>query len=213
MTRGRWLSLAAGLALLVGAFAPPMEAASEELFAAHMTQHLVIGLVAPLLLVAGQPLVSRTPTALALVAVFLHVSVFWLWHAPPVYDAAVQNIALHGFEHLTLLGAGLWFWWVVLGARWESRSGASVLYLFIGGLLEGALAALLTLAPHPLYTAHLTTTAAWHLTPLEDQQLAGGIMWVPGGIVYAVAATVGFVRWLRAGPRSEIVWAPAAAET
>jgi putative membrane protein len=64
----------------------------------------------------------------------------------------------------------------------------------------GALAAIFTLAPHPLFASHLTTTAAWGLTPLGDQQLAGAIMWVPGGGLYLTFGVVLFVRWLGAGP-------------
>jgi cytochrome c oxidase assembly factor CtaG len=144
--------------------------------------------------------VPRGSAAVGLAAVGLHAGVFWLWHIPAWYDAAVAHPVLHAFEHTTLLGAGLLFWWVVLGVRWQGRTGIAVLYLFLAGLASGALAALLTLAPTPLYHAHLTTSAAWGLSPLEDQQLAGAIMWVPGGLVYLVAALVLFVRWLQAGP-------------
>jgi cytochrome c oxidase assembly factor CtaG len=204
----------------------PLDEMSGALFSAHMTQHLMLGLVAPLLLVAGQPLrtlehglpramasgarvwrrrlhlarVRRRVIALALAAIAAHVGAFWLWHIPALYDAAIAHPALHALEHLTLLATGLLFWAVIGRARWHHQTGLAVLVLFVAGLGSGALAALLTLAPRPLYEAHATTTAAWHLTPLEDQQLAGALMWVPGGLVYAITAVVLFVQWLEAGP-------------
>lgn len=221
------VSFAAGLVTLVVALLSPVDRIADDLFWVHMTQHLLVGLVAPLLIVCGRPvtvmsgalsrptqrelhrLVSRyrraihfrrSSTAWSLVAVSGHVLAFWVWHAPPFYDAAIDNDLLHALEHVTLFATGALFWWVIVAVRWRERSGAAVLYLFVAGFATGALAALLTLAPHPLYDVHATTTAAWHLSPLEDQQLAGAVMWVPGGAVYVAAAVVLFVRWLDAAP-------------
>jgi cytochrome c oxidase assembly factor CtaG len=215
------------MAVLVVAVASPLDRAADELFALHMVQHLLIGLVAPLLFVASTPVqvgvfglspasrrtilrsghrasvatgVSRASTGLALAAVVLHVGSWFLWHIPVVYDAAVRHPVLHGGEHLTLFAAGLLLWWVVVSVGWHHRSAMAVVYLFLAGLPVGALAAIFTLAPHPLFTSHLTTTAAWGLTPLADQQLAGAIMWVPGGGLYLALGVVLFVRWLGAGP-------------
>lgn len=221
-------SFAAGLVLVLVALVSPLDALSEALFSAHMGQHLLLGLLAPLLLVAGAPVTvtawalapdrrrrwlhagrralgplhtGRSSVGLALVAIGLHTVAWWAWHLPSLYDAAVDHSWVHVLEHETLLASGLLFWWVIVAVRWRERSGVAVLYLFVAGLAGGALAALLTLAPDPLYPVHAATTAAWDLSPLEDQQLAGGIMWVPGGLVYVVAAVVGFVRWLEAGDR------------
>jgi cytochrome c oxidase assembly factor CtaG len=218
---------AAGLIVLVVALLSPVDRIADDLFWVHMTQHLLVGLVAPLLVVCGRPVTvmsaalsrptqrelhrivspyrrairfRRSSTPWSLAAVSGHVLAFWVWHAPPFYDAAIGNDFLHALEHLTLFATGALFWWVIVAVRWRERSGAAVLYLFVAGFASGALAALLTLAPHSLYHVHATTTAAWHLTPLEDQQLAGAVMWVPGGAVYAAAAVVLFVRWLDAAP-------------
>lgn len=220
-------SFMAGLAVLVVALVSPVDSIAGDLFWVHMTQHLLVGLVAPLLVVCGRPVAvmsgalsrhaqrevqravspyrraihfRRSSTAWSLVAVSGHVLAFWVWHAPPFYDAAIRNDLLHALEHVTLFATGALFWWVIVAVRWRERSGAAVLYLFVAGFASGALAALLTLAPHSLYDVHATTTAAWHLTPLEDQQLAGAVMWVPGGAVYVAAAVVLFVRWLDAAP-------------
>ncbi len=203
LTRGSFAArrvwLATGLLLLLATLAPPVDRMSDELFSAHMTQHLVIGLVAPLLVVVGLPaLVARPlPTWSVLLAVGAHAGTFWAWHVPFLYDAAVRHVPLHVCEHATLLVTGVLFWWAVLSTSAHHRSGAAVLYLFVAGLADGALAALLTLSPSAWYDVHTLTTASWGLTPLEDQQLAGAIMWVPGGIVYLCVAVFLFVRWLQ----------------
>jgi putative membrane protein len=95
------------------------------------------------------------------------------------------------------------FWAAVGRARWHQDTGIGVLVLFVSGLGSGAHAAMLTLSRRPLYHAPQATTVPWHLTPLEDQQLAGAIMWVPGGIVYLLAAAILLVQWLESGPRPE----------
>jgi cytochrome c oxidase assembly factor CtaG len=215
-----------GWALVAVALVSPLDAAGEATLTAHMTQHLLLGAIAPLLLVRGRPLRTmqrglpdalaggsavvarrvnrvhwrRHTFAAATTAVVLHVGGFWLWHLPRLYDAALSHDSLHALEHATFVAGGVALWSVVGRARWHHRTGAAVLVLFAAAVGSGALAALLTLAPRPLYDAHLGTTAAWDLTPLADQQLAGAVMWVPGGLVYTVAAAVLFVRWLESGP-------------
>jgi cytochrome c oxidase assembly factor CtaG len=218
-----------GWAIVALALLSPLDTAGEATLTAHMVQHLLIGAIAPLLLVAGRPLRTmqrglppslaggarvwsrrlrrlnprRHPVIAAVVAVALHVGGFWLWHLPRLYDAAIAHDSLHALEHTTFLLGGIALWSVVGQARWHHRTGGAVLVLFAAAVGSGALAALLTLAPRPLYGAHLDTTAAWHLTPLEDQQLAGAVMWVPGGLVYTLAAAIIFVRWLESGPESK----------
>ncbi|MCU1344470.1 MAG: hypothetical protein JWL70_736 [Acidimicrobiia bacterium] len=219
--RARW-SFWAGWLLLVVALVSPLDVMSEALFSAHMTQHLILGLIAPLLLVAGHPIaigsfalrpqerramrwwsrrlrlgeLRQHPVAVGVVVVTLHLAAFWLWHLPASYDAAVRHNLLHAAEHATLFGTGLLLWAAIANSRAADRGVMAVVVLFVAGLGSGALAALLTLSPTVLYSVHANTTGAWHLTPLEDQQLAGAIMWVPGGLIYAVAALVSLVQWL-----------------
>ena len=190
-----------GIAMLVAAVAPPLEGLAGDLLAAHMVQHIVLGLVAPLVIVLGLRRPVRIPTTLTVAAaVTAHAAVFWLWHAPTLYDASIRHVVLHGFEHMTMIATGLWFWWVVFGVARCGRPAVATLWLFLAGLQAGALGALLTLAPHALYDAHLATAGRHGLTPLEDQQLAGSLMWSLGGLVYVVPAVVLFVRWLRPRP-------------
>jgi len=215
-SRAHPVVLGAGLVSIAGALLPPMERASHELFAIHMAQHLVLGLVAPMLIVAGVPMgpsrrVRGHAGAVGLLAVFVHAATWWVWHAPVVFDAALRHDPLHALEHATLFASGLGLWWVIRRGVRERREGLAVMWLFLAGLQAGALAALLTLAPTVLYTAPVTAAHAVRLTPLEDQQLAGAVMWVPGGLVYLVAAVVVVVRWLETGRTRAARSAPARA--
>lgn len=218
-------SFAAGIAVVGIALFSPIDAAAESLFAAHMLQHLLLLLIAPPLLVLGSALLVmlwglpvdgrrtlggwwvRRRTLRRIVGALVTPPVAWvlsvvailIWHLPRLYGAALQNDAVHAAEHFTFLGTGLLFWWVVLrpdGSRRLSPA-ASVLYLFTAALPNGLLGALLTFAGRPLYHAQSSGAALWGLTPLEDQQLAGLIMWMPGGLVYFTAAAAFFLVWLR----------------
>jgi putative membrane protein len=120
------------------------------------------------------------------IAWLLHVGALWAWHVPRLYDAALRDERIHVVEHLTFLLTALLFWWVALD-RHRLRLGVATFYLFAAGLQGTLLGALLTIARHPWYVAHYTTTQNWGLTSMEDQQLAGLIMWIPAGLVYLVA--------------------------
>jgi putative membrane protein len=224
---GKVAAFWAGLAVVVVALASPLDPLAGQLFAAHMAQHLLLAQAAPLLLVAAAPArtmswvlarptrhvvmraghrvgtvtgLGRGAPAAGLAVVAAHALALAAWHLPAAYDLAVAHPVVHAVEHLSLFATGLAFWWLVVGVRGRTGAGLALLYLFVVGLAMGGVAALLTLAPRPLYTSHLLTTDAWGLTPLQDQQLAGAIMWVPGGLVYLGAAAVLVVRWLAAGP-------------
>ena len=115
----------------------------------------------------------------------MHGVAIWAWHAPILFDAAVTNIVLHRLQHLSFLLTAIVFWWSVLR---NSNAGLAAWHLFVTMLHTSVLGALMALAPRVLYQAQTATAAAWGLTPLEDQQLAGIIMWVPAGTIYAGAA-------------------------
>ncbi|GJG89599.1 hypothetical protein tb265_47800 [Gemmatimonadetes bacterium T265] len=141
------------------------------------------------------------------VAVTLHLASEFFWHAPGPYDWALRRPAVHALEHVTLLGAAALFWWPVVrpAGRATARrfgDGARLLYVTAAGVPMGLLGAALTFAMRPWYAGHYGTTAAWGLTPLEDQQLAGVVMWVPAGLVYLGVASALFVRWLRGAERA-----------
>ncbi len=189
----------AGLLVVALALMSPVGALDQQLFSLHMTEHLLLTLVAPPLLLLGRPLLPvlwalprrdrRGAARLArladkpVVSVALFVLVFGAWHIPALYDAAQGPTLVHYLEHGTVFITAMLFWWPVLqpstGPRVLGRL-ASILY-FTPPMLEGTLiGALLTFASHPLYRTYVQS-------PIEDQQLAGLIMWVPGGMVYAAA--------------------------
>ena len=131
----------------------------------------------------------------AVVAWVLHALAIVAWHVPALFDAAVRNDAVHSAQHLCFFGTALLFWWGIL--RGPNGRGAALLAVFTTAVYTSALGALLTVSPHAWYSAYASSTAAWGLTPLEDQQLGGLIMWVPAAIIYTGVALWLFAAWLR----------------
>ncbi|MFN2557878.1 MAG: cytochrome c oxidase assembly protein [Nitriliruptorales bacterium] len=209
-----------GLAVL-----SPLDALGETLFGAHMFQHMLLAFGAAPLLVLGRPLLVTSlglPPAVrrrlwavrlavtpshrgaigwAVFAVLAHTVTFWAWHLPGLYQAALRSHPLHVVEHTTLLAGSLALWWLVADARGRHANAAGVFALFVGMLQSSVLAALLTFGSIPWYAEHAAGAGAWGLSPLDDQQLAGGLMWFPGGLVYIVGGAVLFARWLREDER------------
>jgi cytochrome c oxidase assembly factor CtaG len=210
------------LLVLAIALASPLELAASSVFAAHMVQHLLLMLVVAPLLVCGRPVVvlgqalplrgrrlfvrlRARPSVRAARDVLLHpvsiwaigAVVLWAWHLPALYEAALRHDALHAFEHASLIATSALVWAVALGrARRSLAVPAASALLFATALQSGALGAVLALARRPLYPIHASVAPTWGLTPLEDQQLAGGLMWVPPGIVYVVVIAGLLARWL-----------------
>lgn len=216
LPRWRTLCFAGGWAVVVVALVSPVDALGEGLFAAHMVQHLLLIVAAAPLLVLGAPLLPllwsaprslrrrlpdlwnrwtfpRTAVRWLLrpgVAWSLFVLTFWLWHVPGPYEAALDSELLHVLEHVSFLGTAGLFWWVVLRplGRRTIGPGGAVLYL-VGAAVQGAaLGALITFSATTWYDAGSGAAPLWGLTPLEDQQLAGLIMWIPPVLVYLGAA-------------------------
>jgi putative membrane protein len=214
------LAFYAGAALLFIALVSPLDAFGEMLLSAHMAQHALLVTGAPVLLLLGKPnavfawslparykkpfLASRMWRALASVgsvlsrpfcAAILHGLALWGWHAPGAFDAAVANYGMHVLEHISFFGTAVLFWKALLDAHAGRRAGASLGAAFATLMHSGLLGALITLAPYPLYTWYRGRTEPWGLSALEDQQLAGLIMWVPMGIVY-LGACLTLAAWL-----------------
>jgi len=144
-------------------------------------------------------LLSRPTLAFA-----IHGVAIWLWHVPALYQATLASDAVHALQHLSFFGTALLFWWSIIhghthGGRARATSfGLAVLLLFGTALHSGALGALLTFSHTVWYPIYAGSAASWHLTPLEDQQIAGLIMWIPASLAYLVAALALFASWLRA---------------
>lgn len=224
---GQVAAFCGGIVTLFIALVSPLDALSAALFSAHMVQHLLLLLVAPLLLVWSRPLaallwalphplrigwgrwshrsfcrMSWGLLTLAPVAWCLHSVAIWLWHAPALYQAAVRDEWLHLLEHGAFLGTALLFWWTVIYPHGGRRAyGGSLLSLFLMGLQGGVLGALLLFSAAPWYPVYAPLTARWGLTPLADQQLAGLIMWIPAGVLYLLVAAWLFLAWWAAVER------------
>lgn len=220
-----------GWATLVVALVSPLDALGAALFSAHMVQHELLMLVAAPLLVLGRPLgvwMWALPTAwrtaagaavrwrplkvcwgcitAPLTTWLLHAAALWLWHAPRLFQAAVLHSWIHTLQHTSFLASALLFWWTILGRRGGSEAGApAMLSLFTTMVHTGALGALLALAPGLWYPLYVEPTSALGFDPLQDQQMGGLVMWVPGGVAYLVSALAIAARWLVDRP------APAAA--
>jgi len=216
-------ALALGWIALAVALVSPLHQLGGALFAAHMAQHELLMVVAAPLLVLGRPviaflwalpiswrrllgawsssrLVNATWTVLTipLVAWALHGAAIWIWHAPPLYQATLGSDTVHTLQHVTFLATALLFWWALLHGR-AGRLGrpAAAIYLFTTSVHTSLLGALLTFSSSLWYPLYQATTGPWGLTPLEDQQLAGVIMWVPAGVAYLVATLALAATWLR----------------
>lgn len=172
----------AAFALAVLLFVSPLCALSSALFSARVVHHaLLAAVMAPLLAWSLPPSPARPPLA---AAVLVHGLTFWIWHAPPAYAWALSNDAVYWLMQTSLLGTALAFWTAVRRAP-APAAAAGLLAMLV---LTGLLGALITFAGRPLYEPHLLTTAAWRLSPLADQQLAGLIMWAPMAGAYLLAA-------------------------
>jgi putative membrane protein len=213
--------LALGVALI-----SPLDALSSALFSAHMTQHMLLITAAPLLFVlAGMgsasvwalpaswrqslPGLWRASGRLGAIwrglvhpvsALLLHSLVPWIWHVPFMYNAAIRHEFIHGLEHISMFATALLFWHAAIqrGRRASLNYGVGVLLVFALVLQKTALGALITFSSVAWYASYETTTAAWGLTPLEDQQLAGAVLLGPTGMIYLAAGVLLFAGWWRA---------------
>jgi cytochrome c oxidase assembly factor CtaG len=217
------LVFAAGWAILAGATASPLHAAGERSFTFHMIEHELIMLPAALLLVLARPGpvllwafpapargalagVARggrglwTMVSAPLAATGLQALALWAWHMPPLFDRALAGEGWHIAQHLSFLLTALLFWWAMAhGRAGRSGYGLAALCLFVTSLVGGALGVLMAVSTSPWYAGYAAMGMnPWGLSPAEDQQLAGLVMWVPGGAFHAAAALFFLHAWLKA---------------
>jgi putative membrane protein len=210
-----------GWTVLALTLVSPLHWLSEQLLSAHMIEHELIMVVAAPLLVMARPLgaflwalplpwrrglrsVIVVPAFAAtwvlltepLAATLLHAGTVWVWHVPVLFDAAVANPTAHMAQHVSFLLTALLFWWAQIHAP-RAQRGTAALHFFATMIAFTLLGALLALCPRTLYITCARCSEAFGFAPLEDQQLAGLMMWVPGCMVYAIAALAMLGQWVR----------------
>jgi putative membrane protein len=225
ITTWQCVRFALGWLALVAALVSPLDGWGERSFALHMIQHEMLMVVAAPLLVTARPLEAftwaldaawRRPFAsvarngvFTRMASFLtepvgawavHALALWTWHVPRFFDAGLRDEGIHIAQHACFFVSALFFWWSVLPRRTRPAEGVAVASLFTTMMHTSVLGALLTFAPTVWYRPYLDAGLA-SLTPLEDQQLGGLVMWVPAGMAYIGAALAIVASWLRDTPR------------
>lgn len=221
--RRRVLAWDAALVILLVALQSPVATYDTTLFSAHMIQHLLLTLAAAPLLVYAAPItlllrLARPDARRRLILPLLHSrplrllafpvvgwvlfpGVMYVSHFSPLFDAALESEALHVGEHALYLGAGLLFWWPIVGADpspWRLPHPARIFMLFLGMPWSSFLGLAIFSTSTVLYPHYATLARMWGPSPLEDQQLAGGIMWVAGDAFFLVALILGVRAWLHA---------------
>jgi putative membrane protein len=211
-----------GWSSLVIALVSPLDVLSDILFSAHMTQHELLMVIAAPLMVLGRPLIvmlwafgagerqrltgwTRSPVVARMwhgatgpVTVWvLHALALWVWHVPVLYEAAVRNDAVHIVQHLSFFGTAALFWWAIVHGRYGRIGyGVAVLFVFTTALHSGALGALFTFGSQVMYPLYADRTSAFGVSPLDDQQLAGLIMWIPFSLTFLIVGLALFAAWL-----------------
>ena len=219
--RRTWLWIA-GVAVVMAALDSGIERYDTALFSVHMVQHMLLTLIAPpLLLLAGPvtlilqassaatrqrwvlPLLhARIVRAIShpVVAWLVFAIVMWGTHFSPLFDASLENVWIHRAEHGLFITAALLFWWPAVGidpSPWRLRSAVRPLYVGLQMPQNTFLAVAIYAADAPLYAHYVSNVRPWGPTPLEDQQLAGGIMWMGGDIVFIIAVILLVAAWMR----------------
>jgi putative membrane protein len=235
VSRSQTVAFGLAMSLFVLILSPPVDEITDALFSAHMAQHLVLILFIPPLLVWSRPVLVavwglprrwRKDFATAGFVHWLRSTVYWVmeplivailflgafcfWHLPRPYAWALSNEWLHTVEHLSFLVTAIMFWTLVIEPSGRRRMGYIPTMLFVAAIavLSGLPGALMLLSPATLFAAHGHASAAWGLTALEDQQIAGVIMWVPAGIFFLVPIAWLFVKAMQpAGQRRAVVHA------
>jgi cytochrome c oxidase assembly factor CtaG len=218
-----WL---AGLGVIGVALLSAVNVYADSLFSVHMLQHLLLAMVAPPLLALGAPttlalrvvtpalrrsmllpiLHSRAVKAISWPPLgwALFAAVMWATHFSPLFNAALEDNAVHSLEHLLYLVAGLLFWWPVIGAdpaRWHLVPVSRMIYLATQMPLNTAVGLAIYFAPTVLYAHYATLIRTWGPDALTDQQVAGIVMWGAGDVILLGALVLAIAAWLRADER------------
>jgi cytochrome c oxidase assembly factor CtaG len=193
----RIAAFAGGLAALWVAVASPVSHLDHHLLTAHMVQHLLLMLVAAPLVLLGVGSSSRLHWRPNLVVSWLAGSLtVIIWHVPAIFELALRSPFWHAFEHATFFLAGTLFWWPAVHSGWEAQSWSLPIYFFLATLPCDALSAFFAFCGYVVYTPYLSGHRHFGLSPLDDQALAGALMWVVVTFAYLIPALVLTARFL-----------------
>jgi putative membrane protein len=218
------LSYTLGVTVIFLALCSPIDPLADHyLFSVHMLQHMLLGTVAPPLLIAGLPasfvqawlripLIAKLERILgyAPLALFAGIGTIWLWHLPYLYNLALENEGIHTFEHIMFMVTGSMLWWPVLKPIPQGRLSpmASIIYLGIASTLGMILGIIFTISDTAYYSFYANPEDElegtlkliredWKLTQLDDQKLGGAIMWEPMGAIFLWAIMAAMVDWFK----------------
>ena len=220
--RRRTVAWLGGLAIVGVALNSFVDVYATSLFSVHMVQHILLAMVGAPLLLLGAPItllmrVASPATRQRRILPILHsrpvraishpvvgwlalAVVLWASHFSPLFGAALDDPGVHALEHALYLGAGLLFWWPVVGVDphpYRMGHGMRFGYALLAMPLNSFLGLVLFVTPVVLYEHYATVQRLWGPTPLEDQQLAGGIMWAAGDLIFLVPLLFLTVAWFR----------------
>jgi putative membrane protein len=226
----RWFEAASffsGMAILALGLLSPIGWLATILFSVHMTQHEILMLVGAPLLVLGRALhvflwalpkhgretigrltqqylfarVWRTMSSPAVVFA-IHGIVLWVWHVPAFFNAALASEVVHACQHVSFIATAALFWWSMVHGRYGAIGyGVAIVYVFLTGLHSSLLGALITLSSRVWYVPYVESASLWDVNALDDQQLAGLIMWIPTGAVFIVFGLALLAAWLGASEK------------
>jgi putative membrane protein len=216
----RLCSFLASVLISLAALVSPVDALADQLFFAHMIQHMLLLDVVPILAILGFTKVILRPVTRSVAAlerragalahpasaVVLYVAVIWAWHVPAAYDLAVRHAAIHVLEHVSFVLAGSLYWWHLLSpirARMRLQGMGPIVYMASTKLFVGALGMGLAFAPSALYPYYVHHARVWGISAGDDQSIAGLIMAVEQSLVMGVALVVLFMRALTESEREQ----------
>ena len=213
------LFLAGVFIIFIALVSPLDEIGDRYLFFAHMTQHLLLTLVMPPLLLLGTPswlvrplLEWRLIDSVArfvskpIPAFLLFNALFTAYHVPALYDLSLQNNLFHIFVHLLLMATAVIAWLPILSpieALPRLPYPHQIMYLFFGAILPTILGAIITFSQSVLYPTYQVAPRVFGISAMDDQMAAGLIMWIPGSTLYLLVLTIVFFKWFGRDDDSE----------
>jgi len=208
------VAFAAGVSALVLALATPLDGLGEDyLFSAHMVQHVLLGDIAPALLLLSLSRVIMRPATRRLMSleralgplaspwtgIALWLGLMYLWHVPAMYDAALRDPLVHVVEHASFFTAGLAVWWPLISPvpmRRRLTGLSTVAYIGTAKFGLAALGLYLTWSDNLLYDHYAGVPRIWGLSPVGDQNAGGAIMMVEQSFTFVIALVVLFAAML-----------------